>query len=730
MPIGTAWFAFAAQAAAATSSVPQPPASQASAEAKTPAARPGESANGVSAVTITADAPAVRTSIDRRSYSVSGDLAAQSGGIADALRNVPSVEVDVQGNVSMRGDPNVTILIDGKPSGLFQGDGRGQALQQMPAERIDRVEVITNPSAEFRADGTGGVINLITKKAKGAGRTSSIRLTGGDHGRSGLSGNIGYNSGKLSAAGDINYRRDVFDQVDYERRRKANLDSETQGTTDFDIDGVTSQATVDYDVSDKLRIGGEARLSRFNLALDSAADTTREDANGALIQAYRRDMTLRQRRDNGAIVGSLRRKFDGEGHELSLRLSYDVTDDNRTRTGHTLATAPTASSAYDQQRLGYDTRQTDIKGDYVRPMGPGQTLKLGFDLQFDDNVYENVGLRGGSLSGLAIDPGLTNTFFYEQQLSQAYVTYERPLGEKLTMLAGLRYEQSKLDLTSTGGKTDNDTTRVMPSLHLSYRLSDQQKLTASYSQRLQRPGPFDLNPVPFLLDPLNYRVGNPNLKPQQTQSFELGWQYRKTPLMATATLFYRNNEKVVSDVVTDQGGGVFVTTRANVSNTHAGGLELVLNGKLTPKLSYNLSSTTFWVELDSSNLGFADKRSAFTSQVRGSMSWQATPKDLLQINGFYTGKRLTAQGYTLAATGIDLGYRRKINDQVSLLVAVQDVLGVYRDKQVIDTPALRSLVVRDPDARNIRITLAWTFGTGKVRKDPGFEFQNPGAGPQ
>lgn len=722
MSIVAVSIALAAQAAAAA---PAP-----EAPAQKPAAKPAEASNGVSAVTVTADAPAVRTSIDRRSYSVSGDLAAQSGGIADALRNVPSVEVDVQGNVSMRSDPNVTILIDGKPSGLFNGEGRGQALQQMPAERIDRVEVITNPSAEFRADGTGGVINLITKKAKGAGRTSSIRLTGGDHGRNGLAGNIGYNSGKLSASGDINYRRDVFDQVDYERRQQAALDSETQGTTDFDIDGLTTQGTVDYDVSDKLRVGGEARLSRFNLAIDSNAGTTREDANDVLVQAYRRDLTLRQRRDNAAISGNLRRKFGGDGHELSLKLSYDVVDDNRTRTGHTVGTVPTASSAYDQQQLGYDTRQTDLKGDYVRPMGAGQTLKLGFDLQFDDNVYDNIGLRGGSLGGLAVDPGLTSKFFYEQQLSQAYVTYERPLGGDLTMLAGLRYEQSKLDLTAAGTRNDNDTTRLMPSLHLSYKLNDQQKLTASYSQRLQRPGPFDLNPVPFLLDPLNYRVGNPNLKPQQTDSFELGWQYRKAPVMALATLFYRQNDKVVTDVVTDRGGGVFVTTKANVANTRNGGLELVLNGKLTPELTYNVSSTLFWVELDGSNLGFTDKRSATTAQGRGSLSWQATPKDLFQVVGFMVGKRLTPQGYAMPFGGVDLGYRREVSDKVSLLVTVQDPMGLFREKQVIDTPSLKSLVVRDPDARNIRVTLAWTFGAGKGRKDPGFDFGAPSGGPQ
>ena len=711
-----------AAAQAASASAPAPP-------VQAPPAKPAEASNGVSAVTVTADAPPVRTSIDRRSYSVSGDLSAQSGAIADALRNVPSVEVDVQGNVSLRGDPSVTILIDGKPSGLFQGEGRGQALQQMPAERIDRVEVITNPSAEFRSDGTGGVINLITKKAKGAGRTGSVRVTGGDSGRHGLSGNVGYNSGKLSASGDVNYRKDYADQVDYERRRQANLDSETKGETNFDFESLTSQATVDYDVSDKLRIGGEARLSRFDLALDSLAGTSRRDGTGAIIQAYDRDLTIRQRRDNGAISGNLVRRFDGEGHQLTLKLTYDAVDDNRVRTGHTVNRLPTVGGAYDQQRLGFDTRQTLFKGDYVRPMGAGQTLKLGFDLQADDNTYVNTGLRGPSLANLTVDPGLTSHFVYEQQLNQAYVTYERPVGE-LTVLAGLRYEQSKLDLTALGRTTDNDTTKLMPSLHLSYKLNDQQKLTASYSQRLQRPGPFDLNPVPFMLDPLNYRIGNPNLKPQQTHSFELGWQYRKAPLTALATLYYRENNKVVTDVVTDSGGGVFITTRANVAQTRNGGLELVLNGKLTPKLTYNISSNTFWVELDGTNLGIPGKRSAFTSQGRGSLSWQVTQKDLLQINGFVSGKRLTAQGYAMPATGIDLGYRRKINDQVSLLVTAQDFLNVFRDKQVIDTPTLKSLIVRDVDARMVRVTLAWTFGTGKNRKDPGFDFQGPGGPPQ
>jgi outer membrane receptor protein involved in Fe transport len=692
----------------------------------TPPQRPAEASTGVSAVEVKADAPPVRTSIDRRSYSISGDLSSQAGTVADALRNIPSVEVDLQGNVSLRGDPSVTILIDGKPSGLFQGEGRGQALQPMSADRIDRVEVSTNPSAEFRGDGTGGVINLITKKAKGAGRTSGLRLTAGDGGRGGVSGNIGYNGGKLSASGDLGYRRDTADQVDYEHRRQADLDSETKGQTQLDFESVTSQGTVDYDLTDKLRLGGEARLSRFDLAVDSQSHTDRENGAGDPTQVYDRDLTVRQRRDNATISGSLRRKFDGEGHELSLKLSYDVTDDNRVRTGHTVNSLPAATSAFDQQRLGYDVRQTDLKGDYVRPMGEGRTLKLGFDLQFDDNGYKNQGYRGLTLEGLVPDPLLTSDFLYEQTLSQAYATYEQPLGA-LTVLAGLRYEKSQLDLATPGREDQNDTADWLPSLHLSYPLGERQKLTASYSERLQRPGPFDLNPVPFLLDPVNYRIGNPNLKPQETQSFELGWQYRKAPMLAMATLYYRLNDKVMSDVVTDIGNGVFVTTKANVAQSRNGGLELVLNGKLSKTLTYNLSTNLFWTELDGSNLGFQGERSATSASGRASLSWQATAKDLIQVNGFTSGKRLTAQGYVMPSTGIDLGWRRKIDDRLSLVVTVQDVLGLYRDKQVIDTPALKSLVVRDVDARMLRVSLAWTFGGGK-RKDAGFDFQGP-AGP-
>lgn len=240
---------------------------------------------------------------------------AQSGSIGDALRNVPSVEVDVNGNVALRGDPNVTILIDGKPSGQFRGEGKGQALQALPAERIERVEVITNPSAEFSADGTAGVINLITKKAKGVGQTGSARLTVGTSERVFASASTGYNGEKLSITADAFLRHDPQKQASHDARTQ--LDQATGAETSSQIDGVNharldlagGRVSADYDLDADTRLNAELRLQRLNFDLDIQNRTRREDASGAPVQVYDRSTVADQRRLNRELTTGLRRKL-------------------------------------------------------------------------------------------------------------------------------------------------------------------------------------------------------------------------------------------------------------------------------------------------------------------------------------------------------------------------------------------------------------------------------------
>jgi len=704
---------------------------------KAPTDKPASKAadRTVGAVVVTAQTPTLQTSIDRRSYSVSTDLQAQTGSIAEALRNVPSVQVDVQGNVALRGDPNVTILIDGKPSTMFEGDSKAQSLQALPANQIERVEVITNPSAEFRADGTGGIINLITKKAKGAGRTASAKLTAGNAGRVFASANAGYNSPKLSVVGDLNIRHDSQKQVAVEDRQ--NLDAATGGFdgvrqdqdlhSTLDVD--TVRGAVDYDLDSKTRLSGELRGGYVDFTVGGPSRFEQTAASGAVTSVFQRDLDLHQLRSNGAASATLKRKFAEPGHELTLNLSYDATNDDRVRAGHTATFVPIIPDSFDRQQLNYDYRRTELKGDYVRPMGPGETLKAGFDLQFDDNSYRNTGFQGPSKAALAPDPTLSNLFLFEQSLSQAYVTYERPFGD-LTVLAGLRLEDVRIDLdqVTQGQKDQNNYTHLYPSLHLAWKLDDDQQLTASYSHRVQRPNPLQFNTFRLLLDPLNYRAGNAQLKPQETHSYELGYEYRAAPTVYLATIYYRENFNGFADVVQELGDGVLLTTTANVSQSRSAGLELVANGRLTKALTYNLSTNLSWTEIAPQPLGTPDSRSAVTASGRANLSWQATPKDLIQLNGFLNGKQLTPQGFIQPMGGLNLGYRHKLNDRFAFILTAQDVLHTFRYQQVIDTPTLKSRYRIDFDSRQIQAGFTWTFGGGRA-KEPGFEFQNGGGAP-
>ncbi len=725
------WFAATmlgpAQAAAQVPSTPIP-------AAKAPPAAPPAAVVGE--IVVTGQAPVVQPSIDRRSYSVANDLQAQSGSIGDALRNVPSVEVDVNGNVSLRGDPNVTILVDGKPSSQFRGEGQGQALQALPADRIARVEVITNPSAEFRADGTAGVINLITKTAKGAGATGSARLTAGTSERVFATATAGYTGQRLSVSADAFVRHDPQKQTSRDARTQVDL--ATGAETRVDIAGINhavvdllgGRVSADYDLDADTRLNAELRLQRFNFDIDILNGTRRQDASGALLQAYDRDTAVRQSRSNRELTTGLRRKLGGEGHEASLSLSYETTDYDRRRTGATFSRLPLSPEAFDDQFTYNDYQQVQLKGDYVRPFTDGSKLKVGFEVQHDDNSQDNRGFRGPTSPAVIPDPGLTSRFKFEQVLSQAYVTYERPIGA-VTVLAGLRLEDARIDLTQVtlGRRDDNDDARAYPSLHLSWKASDTQTFTASYSQRVQRPDVDAYNPFPFLIDPVTYRAGNPTLKPQQTRSYELGWQYRKSPTNYLATLYYRENDKVLSDVTRDIGGGVFLVTRENVAQTRAGGLELVANGRLSPTLTYNVSGNLFWSELDGSAQGLSGRRSTVTASGRASLSWQVTPDDLIQVSGFANPKRLTSQGYVQAGGMLNIGYRHKFNDRVSGLVTFQDVLDTFSLDEVVNTPRLQRRIRQTVDTRGVQIGIVWTLGGGKAR-DPGFDFGGGGPPPQ
>jgi outer membrane receptor protein involved in Fe transport len=730
--------ALAASQAHAQAAAPPPAATQGKAPAQAaPAAKKPDSGKTVEGLTVTgASQNGMRSSIDRRSYGVANDLATTTGSISDALKNIPAVEVDPQGNVSLRGDQNVTILVDGKPSGQFKGASAAQALQAMPADSVERVEVITNPSAEFSPEGAAGIINLVTKKNRKPGKSGSVRLNVGDGGRSSAGVTWAYNSNKLTLSADANGRydpqsvdgSDVRSLLDGQGRVLTTNRTRNHNEGHLDLWG--GRASADYDLDAKTRLSGEVRFNHFDIDMKSRLMSEGDDVGGAIVRAFTQPGRFAAGRGDGAVQASLRRSLTGDDHVLTVNVSREHIDEARDNAFSQIFSAPANPDLFADIRGQNSLTQSQAKADYIRPMPDEGKLKAGYDLRIDDNQYDLVGLRGTAAANAAPDPTQTNLFLDKQTVNAAYATYERPFGD-WTVLGGLRLEDVRLDLNQVtshlaGGQKYF---RAYPSLHLAYKVSDDQQLILSYSRRVQRPNPEDLNPFRVENDPLNFRAGNPDLQPQTTDSFEAGYQYKSGGTFYLGTLYYRQNDHGVTDVLTPLAGDVLLTTKANLSRSKAAGLELVANGRVTKTLTYNVSTNLYWNEIDATGqgldqlIGFAGRRSAFAVGGRGSLTWQATPKDTVQVSVNVNAKRLTPQGFVEPFALTFIGYRHKFDDNLFGVVTVQDPFQGLRFRQVIDSPTLRDRNDVHVHIRGVFVGFTRTFGSNPKRpREPTFDF--------
>lgn len=681
----------------------------------------------------------VRTSIDSVSYNLANDLQAATGTLAEALRNVPSVEVDPDGNVSLRGDPNVTILVDGRPSAVLSGPNRGTAVLQLPADRYARIEVMTNPSAAYSPEGSGGVINLITKPVpagasatpQGVQTTGSVRLNVGGDGRwnGGLSGS--WQKDKLTLTGDLNARHDSFDiQFDTLREQLDPVSGAVLSTTTTASDGFSTandggfgRLSAEYNLTPRTQLTAELRGSRFEGDGGGRSLFETRDASGAVTRAFERDSRFMFEGLNYGVTGRVLHRFDDAGHEWSNEVRIDQgSSENLSRT-NTLFTTPAGAAQY-QDTLGEtDFTIMGLTSAYTRPMGEAK-LRAGYELEIRQPEQTNRYRSGPSEGAAVVDPAFTNRFEAEQTVHALYATYERPFTEKLSAQFGLRLEQADIELSqiTSGVQASQDYFRAYPTAHVSYQMTETQSLRGSYSRRIQRPQPFQLNPFVAYQDPLNLRSGNPDLEPQETDSFEAMWQLRSGQSFYQATAYYRDTDKAFTDVARDIGGGVFLTRPENVGARRDVGVELVASGALHPTLRYNASANFFRQEIDASGIPGAVDREADLVAGRINLNWTPTPKDFLQISAFWQGEQLLAQGARDSGGMVNLGYRRKLNDKLSFSATVRDVFNTFENVTTYDTPLFRERSEQQIGLRAAFIGLTYTFGTSPRRQPEQFDF--------
>ena len=666
--------------------------------------------------------------IDRTVYAVSRDLQATSGTAADILNNIPSVAVDPDGGLSLRGDSNVTVLVDGKPSAQFTGAAKGLSLQQFPASQIERVEVLANPPAQFKAEGSGGVINIITKKTGKTGLSGSGQLTLGDKRRFVAALEGAYNKDRLKLSGGIGLRQDSRQRLSTDDRVAVDPATGVQTPSRQIIDErfrrlvPSIKAGVDYDLDAGQALGGsfshrELKGVRFFDQNDRVGPAT--PTASSLRHSDGHDWSSDESR-----ALHFEQKLGRPGETLSIGLQSSTSREQERYLYRNTFAVPSGPATFDDLHLAFAIRKDEFSADYVLPLASGRELKLGYDLEddhndFDDNANALTG-PGGTASRNTAD----NHFRYRQRINAVYGQYQAPLGP-WRLQAGLRVEQADVAMLQLvghipGGRRD---VGVYPSLHLDRDIGDTAKLSASLSRRISRPDPEALNPFIDQQNTHNLRAGNPNLLPQDTWSYQLGYSDGRGDLSYGATGYLRFDRNTVTDIVRPIGPDVVLATRANLPNTRAGGIEFNLNGKIGPKLGYGLSGNLFLSQIDASGLGLRGLKSTTGLNLKASLDYRPTAADSAQISVSRADRRLTPQGYLDAVNLLNLGYRRQLRPDWAMVVTVSDAFAGQRQRRLSVTASLTDDYVRRQDSQIVMAGLVYTFGAPKKGKGGGFEYE-------
>jgi hypothetical protein len=393
---------FAALPLAATAAQPAP------APAPRPApgqpAKPGAKEDGAAEVVVTGTRAEVVASTDRISFSVANDLQVQTGSVADALRVVPGVDVDLQGNVSLRGDPGVTILIDGRPSAMLRGDSRGDVLLSMPAGQLERVEVISNPSAALSPEGSGGVINLVTKQVKKDTRSATVRVTIGPEGRGGINLSGAQSGNGLTLTGDVGYRRITGEASGIQQRARLDPGSGTFVTSrqDTELDTVnaarTARVGIEYDPDKKNRLSTDFNYREFSSDVDRGDRFVSQNA----ASSYNRDSDIALSQRGIGARASWRHTL-GKEHDFVADLEVEK---GRLRRGVDAVTDFDAGPlSFERIRNAGERSEYNLKLDYKRPLGDESSLNLGYHVNIGQSEFDSAGIRGGSLETLLRVPG-------------------------------------------------------------------------------------------------------------------------------------------------------------------------------------------------------------------------------------------------------------------------------------------------------------------------------------
>lgn len=691
----------------------------------------GNLAENLREVVVTTKKSMIQTGIDRKIYNVEQDILSSSASASDILKNLPSIEVDLDGVVSLRGSADVMILINGKPSPLM-GNSRAEVLQQLPANTIERIEVITNPSARFRPDGTSGIINIVLKKSIRHGFNGSATVNIGNKERYNGNVNLNYRPGKFNFFGGYGIRRDTRNR--FNNTERYFLDSSDGTLTRYNFQNTDSKGLptshiinggFDYNINDETSMGVSGSLFIRNQSRRELTTYSYFDDQDDLTEKFERHRYIPENDDQNSINFYAQRSIPGkEDHELRLEYSRSIdkeTEDNRYKNIYFVPMRPVS---YDNTIIKTDENENDLTLDYTYPISEESKVEAGYDGSYNSVDIDNRGEYFDPVSNaFLMDHNRSNRFIYKEGVHAVYATYQKASG-KWGYSFGLRAEQvfGKSRLVTLDSVTRNRYFKIYPTLHLAYITGEKSELQLNYSKRVNRPDGDELNPFPESEDPRNLRAGNPNLEPEIIHSVEFGYKWQNNIFSFVPSLYYRHRQHGFTSVTIPLNDTVLLTTEQNLSKDHSGGLEFIMSAK-TKLLTLNLSTNLFYNQVDASNLGYGSKKDIVSMSSNMSAGFNISPTSVLQLTTNYRAARLTAQGKSYPSFIMNAGFRQNFfSNKLSLVLAVSDIFESLRQKTRLNTPYFKQLSEGRRDGRIFYIGLSYRFGIMKKEKEEQIEF--------
>lgn len=636
-------------------------------------------------IEVIAERSTVEMTLDKRVFNIGRDISSKAGNAIEVLENIPSVTVDIDGNVSLRGDDGVRILVDGKVSGLA-GISNRDALRSISSDMIERIEVVTNPSVRYDAEGTSGIINIVLKKDRRRGFNGSIDLNAGYplQGGVGINTNYRFEKFNLFANYNLNYRenigggntyREFFFDVPYatdqeSERKRRNFSNTFRFGTEYLLNANSS-----------ITLGIMYRTSKQN----NTSTVTYNDFRPLETLINQSERIDEQTEDDPNLQYSVdyRKQFKRKDQLLTASLQYynnseTANSDITERTLFNLSQPypdPLFQKTYNNEKDANLQFQTD----YFHPFAGKAKLETGFKIQRReiDNEYEVSEMVGDVYMIL---PEFTNHFTYDENIYAGYALFGNDAGRYSYQL-GLRAEYS--DITTLLRETnENNNTKYLdffPSAHFTYKLTEKDNIQLSYSRRIRRPGFWQLNPFRTFSDNRNIWSGNPNLKPVYTNSFETGYLRFWNKASFNANVYYRHSTDVFQRIERVDSSGVSFSRPENFAKNDAFGLEII--GMYSAASWFNINgSLNFFrsiTEGEAYGIFYNTDNYSWSGRVQSRFTLQKGMD--VQLSGNYRGKMDTPQGSRLPAYSFDLGLSKDVlNNKGTLTLNVRDIFNTRR----------------------------------------------------